>query len=98
MTPLLDDERPRFLADEGFNKDVTSGLRRRHRQLDLVTVQEAGLLHLSDQRLLVETQRLNRILLSHDAHTMPSHSIHSSLSCRLERTCPVCFWWHNKHQ
>ncbi|SRR5260370_5772133 len=73
MTPLLDDERPRFLADEGFNKDVTSGLRRRHRQLDLVTVQEAGLLHLSDQRLLVETQQLNRILLSHDVYTMPSH-------------------------
>jgi Domain of unknown function (DUF5615) len=69
----LDDERPRFLADEGFNRDVTDGLRRRHRQVDLVTVQEAGLLHLSDHQLLVVTQQLNRILLSHDVHTMPGH-------------------------
>ena len=26
MTPVTDEDRPRFLADEGFNQDMTAGL------------------------------------------------------------------------
>ena len=65
--------RPRFLADEGFNMDVTLGLRRRYPAMDIMTVQEAGLLHVDDRTLLQTTQRLDRILLSHDTHTMRDH-------------------------
>src|SRR5262249_19678956 len=48
---------PRFLADEGFNMDVTLGLRRRYPAMDIMTVQEAGLLHVDDRALLQATQR-----------------------------------------
>ena len=75
MTLLLDDERPRFLADEGFNKDVTSGLRRRHRQLDLVTVQEAGLLHLSDQRFLRRALAVGEIEGQHATLVRPAELV-----------------------
>jgi len=73
MSPSADEARPRFLTDEGFNMDVTNGLRRRYPAMDLLTAQEAGLLHAPDPRLLEEALRLDRILLSHDAHTMPTH-------------------------
>lgn len=73
MKPIAANEQPRFLADEGFNMDVTGGLRRSYPELDLLTVQEAGLLHASDPLLLEETRRRDRILLSHDVHTMPGH-------------------------
>lgn len=70
MMPISVSERPRFLTDEGFNTDVTVGLRRRYPELDLVTVQELGLLHVDDPVLLQEAQRQDRILLSHDTrHT-----------------------------
>jgi hypothetical protein len=73
MRPIADDERPRFLTDEGFNMGITTSLRRNYPEMDLLTLQEAGLLHTPDPRLLEETQRLDRILLSHDTHTMPGH-------------------------
>ena len=72
--PFVEDEkRPRFLTDEGFNMDVTVGLRLRYPRIDLLTVQEAGLLHTPDPQLLEATRRLDRILLSHDVHTIPGH-------------------------
>lgn len=73
MTRLPEDAHPRFLADEGFNMDVAVGLRRRYPGLDLITTQDARLLHAPDQRILDETRRLDRILLSHDVHTMPGY-------------------------
>ena len=73
MTPIEDEDRPRFLTDEGFNMEITIGLRHHHPGIDLLTVQDAGLLQISDPQLLLETRRFNRILLSHDSHTMPGH-------------------------
>lgn len=73
MKTITDEDRPRFLADEGFNMDVTIGLRRAYPEIDVVTVQEAGLLNAPDPHVLEETRRLDRILLSHDMHTMPGH-------------------------
>lgn len=72
MRTAEDDERPRFLTDEGFNMEITVGLRRHYPDMDLLTVQEARLLHESDPQLLLETRHLNRILLSHDSHTIPA--------------------------
>lgn len=73
MTSSGGEDRPRFLADEGFNQDVTTGLRRHCRGIDLVTVQEAGLVRAADPHLLETARRLDRIVLSHDVHTMPKH-------------------------
>jgi hypothetical protein len=63
MSPITDEERPRFLADEGFNMDVTAGLRLHYSGIDLLTVQEAGLLHALDPQLLEAARQLDRILL-----------------------------------
>jgi hypothetical protein len=73
MNPITDEERPRFLADEGFNMDVTAGLHLHYPGMDLLTVQEAGLLHALDPQLLEAARELDRILLSHDVHTLPDH-------------------------
>ncbi|MGO8947396.1 MAG: DUF5615 family PIN-like protein [Ktedonobacterales bacterium] len=73
MNRITDEERPRFLADEGFNMDVTTGLRLRYSGIDLLTVQEAGLLHALDPQLLEAARQLDRILLSHDVHTLPGY-------------------------
>lgn len=70
---LTDDGRPRFLADEGFNRDVTAGLRRHCPELDIVTVQEVRLTQASDPRILEAARQLDRIILSHDVRTMPIH-------------------------
>jgi hypothetical protein len=67
------EERPRFLTDEGFNMDVTTGLRRHYPAMDILTAQEAGLLRTADPDMLKAAQRLDRILLSHDTHTMKDH-------------------------
>lgn len=66
-------ERPRFLTDEGFNMAITEGLRHRYPQIDLLTLQEAHLLHTPDPQLLVIAQKLDRVLLTHDSRTMPGY-------------------------
>jgi hypothetical protein len=38
--------------------------------MDILTTQEAGLLHGEDPDVLLAAQRLDRIVLSHDTHTM----------------------------
>jgi hypothetical protein len=73
VSDAVDEERPRFLTDEGFNMDVTTGLRRRYPAMDILTVQEAGLLHAADPDVLRAAQRLDRIVLSHDTHTMQDY-------------------------
>lgn len=73
MTAITDDARPRFLADEGFNQDVTAGLRHRYPEIDIVTVQEFGLSRAGDPQVLEAARQLDRIVLSHDVHTMSGH-------------------------
>ncbi len=68
---LTEAPRPRFLADEGFNRAITDGLRRRYPTMDLLTLQEAHLLNIPDPELLLVAQQLDRVLLTHDVRTMP---------------------------
>lgn len=70
---LSEKERPRFLTDEEFNMAITDGLRRHYPQMDLLTLQEAHLLHVPDPQLLAVAKQLDRVLLTHDGRTMPSH-------------------------
>lgn len=62
-----------FLADENFRLPIVDGLRRQHPTLDIVTVKETGLRGWDDPRILIRAATLQRILLSHDTHTMPAH-------------------------
>jgi hypothetical protein len=73
MTPISDVERPRFLTDEDFNQSIVMGLRRARPQMDIPTLQAAGMLHSPDPVVLEFAKEQDRILLSHDLHTMPDH-------------------------
>jgi hypothetical protein len=63
----------RFLADEDFNGRIFRGLKLRSQDLDLVRVQDVGLQGSDDATLLIWADNNGRILLTHDARTMPKH-------------------------
>lgn len=63
----------RFLADEDFNGRIVRGLFLRKSDLDLVRVQEAGLSGADDEKILEWAWDNGRVLLTHDARTMPRH-------------------------
>lgn len=60
-----------FLSDENFNGDIIRGLRLRNAQLDLLRVQDVGLLNVDDPEVLAWAATNNRILLTQDRATMP---------------------------
>jgi hypothetical protein len=62
-----------FLADENFRLPIVTGLRRQYPSLDIVTIKELDMLGWEDPPILLHTVALDRILLSHDSHTMPGH-------------------------
>jgi predicted nuclease of predicted toxin-antitoxin system len=63
----------RFQADADLNEDIVLGLTRLEPQIDFQTASEAGLRGLSDLEVLSLAARDNRILVSHDRRTMPTH-------------------------
>jgi hypothetical protein len=63
-----------FLADENFHNAIVDGLRLRRRDLDLARVQDVGLLGADDPTILTWAAQTERILLTHDAATMPRHA------------------------
>ncbi len=63
-----------FLADEDFNRYVLAGVRRRLPDLDIVRVQDVGLRTARDPAILEFAALNNRIVLSHDVHTMATHA------------------------
>ncbi len=63
----------RFITDEDFDGRIVRGLFRRKRDLNLVRVQDVGLLGASDEKLLEWATDNNRIVLTHDKRTMPRH-------------------------
>lgn len=62
----------RLLADENFNHDLIRGVRRRLPTLDLVRVQDTGLREADDPAILEWAARERRLVLTHDANTMPA--------------------------
>ena len=62
-----------LVADENFNGAVVRGLRRRLPNLDLVTVQQAGLGGAEDPDVLEWAASQGRLLLTHDVNTIPVH-------------------------
>ncbi|MEM9272540.1 MAG: DUF5615 family PIN-like protein [Cyanobacteria bacterium P01_F01_bin.143] len=60
----------RLLTDENFNGSILRGLTRRLPDLDVVRVQDVGLLHADDPTILEWAANENRILLTHDVATI----------------------------
>lgn len=63
-----------FLADENFNGRIVRGLLRRAPHMDLVRAQNVGLLGAPDPTVLGWAAKSGRVLLTHDAATMPTHA------------------------
>lgn len=61
----------RLLADENFSGDIVRGLLRQKPQLDLLRVQDSGLLEADDPVILTWAADHDRIVLTHDRATMP---------------------------
>lgn len=63
----------RFATDEDFNNRILRGLLRRNPDLDIVRVQDAGLVGRGDAEVLEWAAREGRVLLTHDVTTMKRH-------------------------
>jgi len=62
----------RLLSDENFNGEIIRGLVRAQPDLDLVRVQDVGLLGADDPPILAWAAENNRVLLTHDRATIPA--------------------------
>jgi len=61
----------RLASDENFHGEVIRGLFRRQPDLDLVRIQDVGLVGADDPEVLEWAAGEGRILLTHDRATMP---------------------------
>ena len=61
----------RLAADENLHHPILAGLRRRLPDLDIVTVQEAGLTARPDEEVLAWSAEEGRVLVTHDVSTVP---------------------------
>ena len=62
------------LTDENFSGHITQGLLRRLPDLNLLRVQDAGLMGADDSDVLDAAASQDRILLTHDGKTMPNYA------------------------
>ncbi len=62
----------RLVSDENFNGRIVRGLRHRRPELDLVRVQDVGLMQATDADILEWAAQEGRVLLTHDIATIPS--------------------------
>ena len=65
----------RFLADADLNQALVEGIRLREPALDFLSAVEARLEGMSDRAVLDLAADQGRILVSHDASTMPVHFV-----------------------
>ena len=63
----------RFLSDADLNQAIVDGVRLREPALDFLSAVGAGLEGMSDHAVLDLAANQGRILVSHDASTMPVH-------------------------
>lgn len=72
----------RFLADENFNRAIITGIRRILPNADIVLIQDVGLRTADDPTILDWAARERRVLLTHDATTIPGYA-HDRLAAGL---------------
>ncbi len=70
----------KFLADENFNRNVVRQVERRVPQIDIEIAQETEIYGQDDPTVLHYAARKNRILLTHDAKTIPYYAYERILS------------------
>jgi len=66
----------RLLIDQDLDHDILRGLIRRVPLLDVVTAFEIGMSKATDSQLLARAAQENRIIVTHDRKTMPTHAAH----------------------
>lgn len=64
----------RLLADENFNGDIVRGLLLRRPDLDIVRVQDVGLMGADDPDVLAWAAANDRVVLTHDVATMADYA------------------------
>lgn len=69
----------RLLTDENFNGAILRGLVRRLPELDIVRVQDIGLIHTDDPDILEWAANEGRILLTHDVATIMMYAYEQSI-------------------
>ena len=62
-----------FQADADLNEEIIWGLIRQEPSVDFKTATEADLSGLPDTEVLARAAQENRILVTHDRRTMPTH-------------------------
>jgi hypothetical protein len=65
--------KPLLQADADLNENIVTGVIRREPQIDFQTATQARLFGLPDPSVLSIAARQNRILVTHDRRTMPTH-------------------------
>jgi predicted nuclease of predicted toxin-antitoxin system len=64
----------KLLADENFDNTIVRGLLRRNPNIDIVRVQDVGLLGEDDPIILAWAAKEDRVLLTHDVATITSYA------------------------
>jgi len=64
----------RLAADENLNNDIIRGLQRHVPGLDVVRIQDSGLMGASDSAVLAWCAQEGRILVTHDVSTLTRHA------------------------
>jgi hypothetical protein len=64
----------RLASDENFNNDIVRGVRRRNPVVDIVRIQDAGLLGADDPAILEWAAQSGRVVLTHDVATMTRYA------------------------
>lgn len=83
----------RLLTDENFKGDIIRGLRLQRATLDLMRVQDVGLLTAEDPDILDWAADHHRILLTHDRATIPDFAYHRIIQ---GNAMPGVFVFHNR--
>lgn len=65
---------PRFLADENFDNNILRGLWYHEASLDVVRVQDVGLLGADDPTILAWAAQEGRVMLTHDVATLVGYA------------------------
>lgn len=76
--------RIKFQADADLNDDIIKAIKRRAPEIDFQNANDAGLEGLEDAVVLALSAIENRVLVTHDRRTMPTHFA----AFILEHDCP----------
>ena len=71
----------KFLVDENFDNRIVRGLLHRRPQIDIVRAQDVEIAGAADPTLPAYASDVGRILLTHDARTIPMYAYERLAAC-----------------